>query len=294
MVRGHFFDYVHHQRFFGPHLGVLADRKSRKLMALRASFFLAISYSLCGVVTSVEGLFLARLFQGFAAGLYPALLALVSSTMPARKIGLSMGLLQGGMTIGGIAGPFIGGVLANEFGMRNSFYISGAALLVVTVLIGIFCKEGRHPPVAANKKLFDFKVIRSAAIARMLIASTIVYASLFSLQPIFPLYLAKLQGSMDNILVVAGTVFSISGVSVMIASPILGALGQKIGFMKVLIVCLLLSTIAIAVQVVPDTVEGLIIVRFIGGFAVAGLIPTVNSLFVACLSAGRKGRGFRL
>ncbi len=79
----------------GPVWGVIADRKSRKLMALRASVCLAISYTLCGLVSTVEGLFAARVFQGLSAGLYPALLALVATTMPNNKIGLSMGLLQG-------------------------------------------------------------------------------------------------------------------------------------------------------------------------------------------------------
>lgn len=274
----------------GPVWGVIADRKSRKLMALRASICLAVSYTLCGIVSSVEGLFIARVFQGLSAGLYPALLALVATTMPNSKIGLSMGLLQGGMTIGGIGGPFIGGVLSAQFGMRNSFYIAGVALAVITVLIFIYCKEGKHEPSKEKKPFFDFSVLKSPAIMQMLIGSAVIYAALFSLQPIFPLYLAELQGSMENITVVAGTVFSISGISVMIASPLLGAAGQKYGFMKVLLVCLVLSAGLIALQVVPNSVEGLTIWRFIGGFAVAGLIPTVNAILSEVCPPEEKGQ----
>lgn len=278
----------------GPIWGILADRKSRKLMALRASICLAISYSLCGIVNTPGELFAARFFQGLSAGLYPALLALVACSMPSNKIGLSMGLLQGGMTIGGIAGPFIGGVLSQEFGMRNSFYIAGVALALVSVLIGIFTSEGKHEPAKTGerRKLFDFQVILSPAILQMLIASMIVYAALFSLQPIFPLYLAQLQGSMDNITFVAGIVFSISGVPIMLASPLLGNLGQKIGFMKVLLVCLVLSTISICGQVIPRSVEGLTIFRFFGGFAIAGLIPTINSILSVKCPADKKGEVF--
>ena len=84
----------------GPVWGVLADRKSRKLMALRASIGLTISYALCGIVQTPMQLFAARFFQGLCAGLYPALLALLAASIPARKTGLSMGLMQGGMTVG--------------------------------------------------------------------------------------------------------------------------------------------------------------------------------------------------
>ncbi len=58
----------------GPVWGVLADRKSRKLMALRASIGLTISYALCGIVQTPMQLFAARFFQGLCAGLYPAAL----------------------------------------------------------------------------------------------------------------------------------------------------------------------------------------------------------------------------
>ena len=68
----------------------------------------------------------------------------------------------------------------------------------------------------------------------MLIACAVIHASLFSAQPILPLYIAQLQGSMDNIMMLSGTIFSVCAISIMIASPILGAAGQKFGFLKVL------------------------------------------------------------
>ena len=122
----------------GPVWGVLADRKSRKLMALRASIGLTISYALCGIVQTPMQLFAARFFQGLCAGLYPALLALLAASIPARKTGLSMGLMQGGMTVGAVVGPFVGGVLADYFGMRESFFVASIALGLISLLIG-FC-----------------------------------------------------------------------------------------------------------------------------------------------------------
>ena len=125
----------------GPVWGVLADRKSRKLMALRASIGLTISYALCGIVQTPMQLFAARFFQGLCAGLYPALLALLAASIPARKTGLSMGLMQGGMTVGAVVGPFVGGVLADYFGMRESFFVASVALGLISLLIGFCIKE---------------------------------------------------------------------------------------------------------------------------------------------------------
>ncbi len=262
----------------GPVWGLLSDRKSRKLMVLRASIGLALSYALCGIVTTPLQLFFARFLQGFCAGLYPALLALVATTMPHNRIGFSMGLLQGGMTVGGIAGPFLGGVMAETFGMRSSFYLGGVSLMMVTLLVMFFVKEGEHPKVEKKADFLNIAVLKNYKIQIMLFCSMIVYLSLFSLQPILPLYLAELQNSMDNIMWVSGSVFSVCGISVMIASPLLGIMGQKYGFLRVFVCCALIVGVVTSFQVIPDTITGFTAWRFVGGFAVAGLIPMINSL----------------
>ena len=262
----------------GPVWGVLADRKSRKLMALRASIGLTISYALCGIVQTPMQLFAARFFQGLCAGLYPALLALLAASIPARKTGLSMGLMQGGMTVGAVVGPFVGGVLADYFGMRESFFVASVALGLISLLIGFCIKEKPRTIKVTSRNWFDWSVIRQPAIFKMLMACAVIHASLFSAQPILPLYIAQLQGSMDNIMMLSGTIFSVCAISIMIASPILGAAGQKFGFLKVLSCSLFFAGLLISAQVLGRTPFEFGVWRFIAGFAIAGLIPLVNSI----------------
>ena len=255
----------------GPVWGVLADRKSRKLMALRASIGLTISYALCGIVQTPMQLFAARFFQGLCAGLYPALLALLAASIPARKTGLSMGLMQGGMTVGAVVGPFVGGVLADYFGMRESFFVASVALGLISLLIGFCIKEKPRTVKVTSRNWFDWSVLRQPAIFKMLIACAVIHASLFSAQPILPLYIAQLQGSMDNIMMLSGTIFSVCAISIMIASPILGAAGQRFGFLKVLSCSLFFAGLLISAQVLGRTPFEFGVWRFIAGFAIAGL-----------------------
>lgn len=276
----------------GPVWGVLADRKSRKLMALRASIGLTISYALCGIVQTPLQLFAARFFQGLCAGLYPALLALLAASIPARKTGLSMGLMQGGMTVGAVVGPFVGGVLADYFGMRESFFVASVALGLISLLIGLCIKEKPRKIKVTSRKWFDWGVIRQPAIFKMLIACAVIHASLFSAQPILPLYIAQLQGSMDNIMMLAGTIFSVCAISIMIASPILGAAGQKFGFLRVLSYSLFFAGLLISAQVLGRTPFEFGIWRFIAGFAIAGLIPLVNSIISTECPPEKKGEVF--
>ena len=276
----------------GPVWGVLADRKSRKLMALRASIGLTISYALCGIVQTPMQLFAARFFQGLCAGLYPALLALLAASIPARKTGLSMGLMQGGMTVGAVVGPFVGGVLADYFGMRESFFVASVALGLISLLIGFCIKEKPRTIKVTSRNWFDWSVIRQPAIFKMLMACAVIHASLFSAQPILPLYIAKLQGSMDNIMMLSGTIFSVCAISIMIASPILGAAGQKFGFLKVLSCSLFFAGLLISAQVLGRTPFEFGVWRFIAGFAIAGLIPLVNSIISTECPPDKKGEVF--
>ena len=276
----------------GPVWGVLADRKSRKLMALRASIGLTISYALCGIVQTPMQLFAARFFQGLCAGLYPALLALLAASIPARKTGLSMGLMQGGMTVGAVVGPFVGGVLADYFGMRESFFVASVALGFISLLIGFCIKEKPRTVKVTSRNWFDWSVLRQPAIFKMLIACAVIHASLFSAQPILPLYIAQLQGSMDNIMMLSGTIFSVCAISIMIASPILGAAGQRFGFLKVLSCSLFFAGLLISAQVLGRTPFEFGVWRFIAGFAIAGLIPLVNSIISTECPPDKKGEVF--
>ncbi len=276
----------------GPVWGVLADRKSRKLMALRASIGLTISYALCGIVQTPMQLFAARFFQGLCAGLYPALLALLAASIPARKTGLSMGLMQGGMTVGAVVGPFVGGVLADYFGMRESFFVASVALGLISLLIGFCIKEKPRTVKVTSRNWFDWSVLRQPAIFKMLIACAVIHASLFSAQPILPLYIAQLQGSMDNIMMLSGTIFSVCAISIMIASPILGAAGQRFGFLKGLSCSLFFAGLLISAQVLGRTPFEFGVWRFIAGSAIAGLIPLVNSIISTECPPDKKGEVF--
>lgn len=56
----------------------------------------------------------------------------------------------------------------------------------------------------------------------MLFAAGVVQLAVMLVQPVLPLYIAELQGSMDNIVMVSGIVFSVVGISGIFAAPMWG------------------------------------------------------------------------
>ncbi len=279
-----------------PIWGALADKKSRKLMALRAGFCLAVTYLLGGLVTNPYELFAVRFLQGLSAGLWPALLAIISAGAPGNKLGFCLGIMQGGMTAGGVLGPLFGGLLADQFGMRSAFFISAVALFLITLAILFWIKEPPRKVVANPKpiKIWDFSLLRIGAVKRMLICAAVVQMSILLQQPIMPLYVAELQGSMDKIVLVSGIVFSICGVSGVLASPVWGVLGQNWGYRQVLYLSLLGSGIFGLIQVIPNSLEWFTFWRFVGGLTFAGIFPAINAVLTISTDANDKGRVFGL
>lgn len=128
-----------------PIWGAMAGKRSRKLMAVRAAVLLSISYALGGIVQNEWQLLAMRCFQGFAAGLWPACLSLMTCYAPKEKLGICLGTLQGAMTAGGVLGPLAGGILAEAFDMRTTFFVGAVGLAIITFLLVFFIKE---PPKA--------------------------------------------------------------------------------------------------------------------------------------------------
>ncbi len=281
-----------------PIWGALADKKSHKAMAVRAAVCLAISYAWGGFVQTPWELFAMRAFQGFSAGLWPACLAIMTSTAPRDKMGWCLGLMQGGMTAGGVFGPLIGGLLAEFFGMRASFYFAGAALGLIALGLIFFIKGGEQKKInAAIDKKKDggsLKLLKVPVIQRMLFAAGVVQLAVMLVQPVLPLYIAELQGSMDNIVMVSGIVFSVVGISGVFAAPIWGRLGTNIGYRWALYVALFGGGVFGVIQAIPGDITPFVIWRFVGGIFFAGIFPAINALLAENTLPNERGRVYGL
>lgn len=282
-----------------PIWGKLSDKKGRKPMAVRAGVGLAITYFICGIVSSPIQLMFARILQGFAAGLWPAELAIMSSYAPKEKLGFCMGVMQGALTAGGVIGPLLGGVLASVFGMRVSFFISAGALALITLITLIFIKE---PPreaktpeqLALAKEAEKVNLLKVPMIRRMLECAVVIQMAILILQPILTLYVAELHHSMDNVIMLSGMVFSLGGFAGAISAPLWGRYGQSHGFFHTMCITLAGTGFILIIQSIPSTLTPFAILQFVCGLFYAGVYPSINSILVKKSPAEQRGRIFGL
>ncbi|KXT73490.1 Multidrug resistance efflux pump PmrA [Streptococcus sp. DD10] len=108
-----------------PIWGMLADKYGRKPMMIRAG--LAMTFTMGGLafVPDVFWLLFLRFLNGVFAGFVPNATALIASQVPKEKSGYALGTLSTGVVAGNLLGPFIGGGIAEIFGIRNVFLLVG-------------------------------------------------------------------------------------------------------------------------------------------------------------------------
>lgn len=281
--------------FVSPIWGKLSDKMGKKPMIIRASFLLAITYFLGGIVRTPFELFLVRAFQGIASGLWPACLVMMSACVPKNKIGISMGLMQSANICGGIIGPLLGGILATAFGMRNSFYVGAVALSLITVTTILFIKE---PPVAPEKEINKAQntsyltFIKDKNILILLLCVCMTNLVILQIQPIVSLYVQQLSHNSDKAVLLTGFIMSLGGIAGALASPLWGKTGQKVGFYKTINLAFISAGLLMSLQGVPNSLVLFGLMQFLCGLGFSGIFPSANSILVLLTPPSSRGMGF--
>lgn len=278
-----------------PLWGSLTDRKGRKLMLLRASLGMAIVIALQGMVTNVYQLFALRALMGLTSGYIPNAMALVASQVPRDKSGWALGTLSTGQISGVIAGPLLGGLMADHLGLRVVFFVT-AGLMFVSFLITLFLIKERRIEVKKADRLSGKAVFQSlpypALIVTLFISTLMIQLANSSISPILTLFIKELSGDSGNIAFISGMIAAVPGVAALISAPRLGRLGDRIGTARILLAALGLTTLLFAIMAWVETPLQLGILRFLLGFADGALMPAVQTLLLKYSSDQVTGRIF--
>ncbi|MFF2888813.1 MFS transporter [Paenibacillus sp. NPDC057967] len=282
---------------FQPIWGKLADRYGRKMMLLRSGFGMAIVMVMMGFATSPWHLLLLRMLNGTISGFNPASIALISATTPKERTGFAMGTIQSGAMAGTILGPLMGGLLVDAVGYRPIFYITGALLFAASLLALFVVKESFDLAKAATRvqaSVIDGlkRISRIPQLMSLYGVTFLIQFAMMSPMTLIPLFVQELHGSLENIAFLAGFVGSVTGLSNMLASPLLGKLSDRIGAERVLAVSLVGAALAFIPQAMADSVFMLLLARFGLGLFLGGLIPAVNSLIRVHTPDGMESRAY--
>jgi len=143
------------QFFFGPILGMLADRYGRRPVLLLSLFGLAIDFLFMAFAPSLMWLFFGRVLNGMTASSFSTANAYLADVTPPEKRARTFGMMSSAFSFGFILGPALGGLVGDQFGLRAPFVVA-AALTTINALYGLFILPESLPP-ERRAKAFEWR-----------------------------------------------------------------------------------------------------------------------------------------
>jgi MFS family permease len=262
-----------------PLWGRLADRYGRKLMLIRASLGMAVAMSLIGMAHSVWQLVALRLLAGLLGGYASGSMVLVAAQTPKARSGWALGVLSAGIMAGNLVGPLVGGVLPPLIGIRSTFFLAGAVIFVTFLGTTFFIREEARPAQARTRKPGGgwSLITNKLPIVAMLVTGLLLMVAQMSIEPIITVYVAQLVEP-SRVTFVAGVVMSAAALGSILSASQLGRLADRVGHWSVITASLAVSALLLIPQAFVDSGWQLILLRFLMGLALGGLLPCIAAV----------------
>lgn len=262
-----------------PFWGRLADRYGRKLMLIRASLGMAVAMSLIGMAQNVWQLVALRLLAGLLGGYASGSVQLVAAQTPKARSGWALGVLSAGAMAGNLVGPLAGGALPPLIGIRATFWLAGGVIFLAFLATTFLLREAPvKPRQTTEKKPHSWAMVEDKRpVIAMLITGMLLMLAMMSIEPIITVYVARLVVP-KNVTMVAGIVMAATALGSILSSARLGRLADRVGHWRVVIMCLAVSAALLVPQAFVNEAWQLVVLRFLMGLALGGLMPCVASV----------------
>jgi DHA1 family multidrug resistance protein-like MFS transporter len=280
---------------FAPLWGSLADRYGRKLMIERAMFGGAVILTLMGFVHSVWQLAALRAAQGALTGTVAAAMTLVASSTPRERSGQALGLLQMAIWVGSSVGPLIGGVIADTWGYRPVFWVTGGLLLLAGLIVWRFVHEDFQPPSRDRSKPSDgfwdgLKVVFGTRALVTLFAVRITGQLGSSLiVPVLPLLIQSLVPPTARVASLNGLISGVSAATSAVSAVILGRTSDRRGYRPVLLACVAGAAVLYTPQAFVTGPWQLLFLQGATGLAIGGVLAAVSTSLAHLAPEGHQG-----
>ncbi len=279
-----------------PFWGMMADRYGRKLMIIRAGFVLFFVYFMTAFVTNPFELLSLRLIQGLLSGFIPGATTLIASTTPEKKAGYALSWLAAANAGGTITGPLIGGVIATLTTNRIAFGTAGILVLLSIFLVIFFVKDDHFNKTKEHPKFYQ--TLRETAHNRQLLyalfLNMVTSLAIMTIEPVITLYISELSHSVVHASLIAGIVFSLTGIASAIFAPLWGRAADRFGFRPILLIGLFGGAVWTFLQLPLETLWWFTTVRFLYGLFFSAVFPSINGLVLQSTSSSFRGRAFGL
>ena len=263
--------------------GWAADRFGTRPVMVGAMGAYAVLYLVYLLPLPLPAFIALRFVHGAAAGAFwPAANGLIAEVTPSNQRGRAFGTMQSTNMAGMLLGPVIGGFVA-LFNLDAVFAISAIACGLATVALATLPSVRVEPSEQTTP-------VRAITIARRLLPLLMLGAGtsymIGTFDTIWPLYITFRGGSTFAV----GLSFMAFAVPATLLSARAGALGDRVGSRRLIVVALLGSAVFAAIYPFVTSVGWLIGLGLIEGIFTISGFPSLNAEVSRMAQAGQQAR----
>ncbi len=145
--------------------GRLGDRFGPKNLYLLGLTVFTLSSLWCGLTDTIDGLIVARVFQGLGAAMItPQTMAIITRIFPAERRGQAMALWGATAGVATLVGPILGGVLVDTLSWEWIFFIN-----IPVGIVGFALAWRLVPSLPTNNHSFDWLGVALSGAAMFLL-----------------------------------------------------------------------------------------------------------------------------
>jgi len=268
--------------------GLLADRTGRTLPIIAGIAATALSSLLIPYCRLPEQMAAAYILFGLGlAALAPGMLSLVADIMPVERLGMAYGWYTTAIYCAMAIGPATGGYLAQQFGLRTVFFVSGGLLLAVALAAYPLLPRGAarhrsdlHAMLAASKELCRNRGLLSCLLAT--VGSCIGFGVFLTF---LPLYAAE-QGLDPG---KVGLVFAAQALTNVVGRVPIGRMADRIDRRRLVAVGLICLAAALAAMGQVAQLPLLLACAVVLGVGMALTFTAIGALIVEQVPAVQRG-----
>lgn len=263
-----------------PLWGHLGDRYGRKPMLVRASIGMAVTMSLMGFSANIWQFVGLRLLAGIAGGYASGATILVAVQTPRDRSAWALGTLSSGIMAGNLIGPLVGGYLPPLIGIRATFWAAGGLIFIAFLATLFLIREAPRASrtTQALPKAGWSQIPHKRLVAAMLATGLLLMFANMSIEPIITVYVATLVTDPTRVTVVAGFVMSAAALGSILSASRLGRLADRVGHSTVITAALGIAALLLVPQAFVIAGWQLVVLRFLMGLALGGLLPCIASV----------------
>ena len=293
-----------------PIWGILSDRFGQKLMIQRAMLAAVFIIGAMGFAKTVLFLVLLRFLQGFFTGTITASSAFVAVNTPNDKLSYSLGILSSSTFVGYSLGPLLGGLVAEKFGYRASFFVGGALMLLGFLIVTFFLKGEKKPAIQMNNakrtseqqpsKQQPSKNRPSEKGLHFLTGSIMILLVMLFLQriirtlftPFIPLYVQEITQHVEGAASTTGMINGLVGFVTAASAILISRLGDRYDKMWLIRVMLIMSALDVLMLNLTSGMWAFVVFYTLLFLIIGGVEPLITSTTAEMTQPEKRGTLF--